>query len=347
MMRTILLIKMDHLGDALWSFPAIRALAGAYPGATIDMLCTPYLSHAFRRLPYLGDVIEYDAGWTFSARWGQIRRLRDKGYDAAINLGPVDKVNHLAFLSGAATRIGYAYKGNPIHALTGSFFLTQRLPHPSDVAQAAGEPLPHEVTALCGLISRLPKVEVRDTGLFLPFTESEDEFALEWCRQNLQAREQAAAVQLCAKAFPHGWKGEAFVQLLTELRKLRPEIQLIVTAGPTETPYLKEYHPALEKLGIPLVCDFSFGRMAALLSRMSFLVSWDTGVVHMATAVNTPVVDVFPSQNFIYCVQRWGPWGKHLQVLSQTEAVLTKQTMGQISAAVLSIPCRKWRGIPS
>ena len=73
--------------------------------------------------------------------------------------------------------------------------------------------------------------------------------------------------------------------------------------------------------------------MAGLLASLVCLVSWDTGVVHLSTAVGTPVVDLFPARDFAYCVQRWGPWSEAGIPLPQTEPQASEATLAAIAAA--------------
>ena len=77
------------------------------------------------------------------------------------------------------------------------------------------------------------------------------------------------------------------------------------------------YREALSGIGVPVVTGLQLTDMAALLSQARLLVSWDTGVVHLADAAGTPAVDIFPDKSFAYCVQRWGPWGKNAAVVEQ------------------------------
>jgi ADP-heptose:LPS heptosyltransferase len=333
----ILLIKMDHIGDALWSFPAIHALRLAFPSAAIDILCTPYLAEAFRRLEDLDQVIEYDSGASLTEKQAILRKLRNPTYSVAIVLGPVDKVNHLAFLSRAQERIGYAYAGNWVRAVTGRLFLTGRFPHPADVAGKAGLPLPHEVKALLALVKKTGAAAPDDPELFFPLTSEEKASAAAYLQQLLPGKTAFAALHLCAKSFRHGWTEEAFCGLAAKLQTTLPDTGWIVTAGPAEEPYLDSYREALAGAGIPVVSGLNLGGMAALLAEMRLLVSWDTGVVHLATAVGTPVVDIFPDKDFEYCVQRWGPWGAGGHSVRQRQDVLDASTLDTLLRTVLKI----------
>ena len=333
----ILLLKMDHIGDALWSFPAITALRSTFPETGIDMLCTPYLAEAFRRVADLTHVIEYNASAVLNERSNILRSLRSRNYDAAIVLGPVDKVNHLAFLSGARERLGYSYAGNPIHTITRRLFLTQSFPHPSDLAVKLGLPLPHEVPSMLKLVEKYGRPAIAEPKLFFPVMAAERESTTA-CLHNLMPEKRTfAALHLCAKSFPHGWNVSAFTRLAMQLQNTFADVGWIVTAGPAEEPYLDSYRTELLNAGIPVVTGLTLSRMAALLANMRLLVSWDTGIVHLASAVGTPIVDVFPSKDFDYCIQRWGPWGKNAISLAQKNEHLDSIQIENIVSSVIHL----------
>ena len=330
----ILLLKMDHIGDALWSFPAIRALRTAYPAAKIDMLCTPYLAEAFRQVADLSQVIEYDTEVSLSSRWEVIQRLRRQTYDVAFVLGPVDKINHLAFLSGARERIGYAYQGSLLRALTRPLFLTRSFPHPADAAAHAGQPLPHEVPAMLGLLEKHGTQVPENPLLFFPISAMAREAALFRLQKLHPDCRQFAILHLCSKSFRHGWNASAFAVLAERLQRLCPALGWVVTAGPSEEPFLPAYREALSEIGVPVITGLKLTDMAALLSQVRLLVSWDTGVVHLADAVGTPAVDIFPEKSFAYCVQRWGPWGKNAAVVEQVGDSLAEPQISAILSPV-------------
>lgn len=330
----ILLLKMDHIGDALWSFPAIRALRTAYPAAKIDMLSTPYLAEAFRQVADLSQVIEYDTKLSLSSRWGIIQRLRRQAYDVAFVFGPVDKINHLAFLSGARERIGYAYQGSLLRTVTRPLFLTRSFPHPADAAARAGRPLPHEVPSMLGLLEKYGTPVPENPSLFFPVSTAAREDARARLQKLRPGCRQFAVLHLCSKSFQHGWNAPAFAVLAERLQRLCPETGWVVTAGPAEEPFLPEYREALSGIGVPVVTGLQLTDMAALLSQVRLLVSWDTGVVHLADAVGTPAVDIFPDKSFAYCVQRWGPWGKNAAVVEQVGESLSEPQISAILSPV-------------
>ncbi|HWR29883.1 MAG TPA: glycosyltransferase family 9 protein, partial [Negativicutes bacterium] len=146
-----------------------------------------------------------------------------------------------------------------------------------------------------------------------------------------------AALHLCAKSFSHGWTETAFFLLATRLQEALPNIGWIVTAGPAEEPYLDSYRNSLSVAGIPAVTGLNLSGMAAILSQLQLLISWDTGVVHLASAVGTPILDIFPNKDFDYCIQRWGPWEKQGIALSQATKTLDSAQITVIVSAAIRI----------
>lgn len=344
MSTRFLCLKMDHLGDALWAFPAIESLRSAYPSATVDMLCSPYLADVFTRCTFLDDVLTYDPSSSWSDRFSFLRRLRSRRYDTAIVLGPVDKINHLAYASGARRRIGFSYAGNPIRAVSRMLFLTQSAPHPADVALKDGHLLPHEVNAMLSLALLAGGAPCESPRLSFSVLPSEHEMIDQLFTTHLLDHHAVIGLHLCAKAFADGWRNDSFISLAKEIVRAFPQQRLIVTAGPTEKPYLNQYHKPLHDLGVPVFADLKLGQMAALLSKLSVLTSWDTGMVHLATAVGTPVVDVFPSRNAQYCIQRWGPWGMPQDVVIQPRTELDHSVIEDILTSIATILCVEKKG---
>ena len=146
--RRILLVQLDHLGDAVLSTPLIAELRAAYPDATIDVLASPSNHEVFEGDPHVDRVRVAERTWfeRRPERWGLVtavwrlgRSLRDERYDLGIDVrGDVLSVLVLA-LAGVPRRLGWSMGG-------GSFLLT-------DVA--GWIPLRHEVCSRLALLEKL------------------------------------------------------------------------------------------------------------------------------------------------------------------------------------------------
>lgn len=122
----ILLVQLDHLGDAVLSTPLLARLRRAYPDARIDVLASSSNRAVFEAAPEVERVHVAErnwferrpAGWAMgSAVWSLGRRLRGERYDLGIDVrGDVLSVVVLA-LAGIPRRVGWGMGG-------GGFLLT-------------------------------------------------------------------------------------------------------------------------------------------------------------------------------------------------------------------------------
>src|SRR5947209_3915631 len=127
----ILLIRLDLLGDVLFSLQAAEGMRAAYPDARITMVTLPYTAPLARASSAVDEVIELDAnrvrrpsGALNPATWIAYRRafhaMRGARYDLGISLAG-RTASLVAFLSGACRTFGYADEAYP-------FLLTDPVP---------------------------------------------------------------------------------------------------------------------------------------------------------------------------------------------------------------------------
>jgi ADP-heptose:LPS heptosyltransferase len=144
----ILVVQLDHLGDAVLSTPLLAELRAAYPSAAIDVLASPSNHEVFEGDPNVDRIWVAERTWferrpdrwaLLTAVWSLGRRLRALKYDLGIDVrGDVLSVLVLA-LAGVRRRVGWSMGG-------GAFLLT-------DVAEWI--PGRHEVRSRLALLDRL------------------------------------------------------------------------------------------------------------------------------------------------------------------------------------------------
>ena len=123
--RTILLIQLDHLGDAILSTMMFPALRKRYPNASIEVLTSPSGREVFEAVDEIDHVFVSRVnrlarsgrlGWIFATLWRGLR-LRRRGIDLGIDVRGEFPHAVILWLSGARRRLGWNSGG-------GGFLLT-------------------------------------------------------------------------------------------------------------------------------------------------------------------------------------------------------------------------------
>lgn len=66
---SILIVKLDEIGDAICALPAINELISKNPGAAIDILCKPYCNDVFKGIKGIHKILNTESQWTKKYDW--------------------------------------------------------------------------------------------------------------------------------------------------------------------------------------------------------------------------------------------------------------------------------------
>lgn len=311
-----LLIRLSSLGDVIHTLPAAAALRDAFPGARIDWVIDPRWARLLEGNPGLSDTILLDRRNVRSIAKA-IAKLRSAKYTCAIDFQSLYKSAVLGTLSGAPRRIGFDRKYAREKLAT--IFYTERVaPHG-----------PHKVDDNLSLVESAG-AKVTEARFPLAIFPQDDE---------------CAASELAARGIvdffvlnPGGgwlskcWPAERYGELHRKLAE-RYGWRGVVTFGPGEEDLAR---CVVEAAGDPSPVSFGLGLgpLMALLRRAKFVVSADSGPLHIAWALGTPVVGLYgptdPARN--------GPYSKDDIVVRNAQATETTYHRGKsYSAWMLSI----------
>lgn len=288
-MRKILVVRNDRFGEFLLNIPAMRAVKETYPAAQLHVAVAAGVAELARAVPLIDRVIVFPAqesSWL--DRCAAVLRYRREKYDAAAVLNPTALAHQLLFWSGIPRRVGYSRK-HP-------FFLTHTL---EDVKGLGRQ---HEVENNLELISLLGcSTKDRSLALCVP-ADVQEHVARKW---NLDPSARYVAVHPWTSDPVKQWPLERFEKLV--LRLVKDQSRKAVILGRPESWHQPVAFPALPGI-IDLAGRTTLLEAAAVLKSCAVLVSGDSGPVHLAASVGTPVVALFrndmPGKN----PERWGPW---------------------------------------
>lgn len=304
--RRILIARTDRIGDVLLSTPAIRALREKFPQAYISMVVAPHAREIVEGNPYLDEVIIYDKDGKHKS-WGRTlkfaSRLKKKKFDLAIILHPTNRLHLIAYLAGIPQRLGYDRKFG--------FLLNFRKKH---VKQ---EGLRHEAEYNLDLLSDLG-ISGNPQDLFMPIKQESEQYVDELLSKNgVRQGDKILAINPGASCSSKIWPAERFAQVAEKLSGLY-NFKVVILAGPKEIYLADKIAGEFKGKGINLAGKTSVSQLASVLKRCTLFISNDSGPVHIASAVGTPVISIFGRNQAGLSPLRWGPLGKHGKYLHKS-----------------------------
>jgi len=292
--RSILVVRLDHVGDVLMSTPAIAALRHAHPDARIDVLAAAWGKAALESSPHVDRVREGIAPWYEPGRGGRpslaalariSAALREGGgYDWAFDFRGDPRVILFYLLPAAGRRFGFSRLG--LERL-----LTDSLPYDRrrsmldlclDLVAAGG----------ASPVGRRPVYRVSEAA------RTRAQALLD----EAELRGPFAVIAPGANRAAARWGAEGFAGVATALRATGLRIVLVGrTADAAATRRVAE---TMSGEGTDLTGRTGLDDLAAILERASVLVCNDSGSAHLAAAVDCPTVAVFgptdPALTFPY-----------------------------------------------
>lgn len=297
--RRILAVSSTAIGDTLLSTPALRSLRLAYPAARISLLVNSHYLGLFRNLPHVDELIGYPGGWRRFLRLALA--LRARHFDLACILhGNEPQATPLAWLSGAR----FIFK-LPNTSRFG-FLLSNAEPVLGweDFAHGIDQRL-----AVAKLGGGLPT----DRHMEMPVGNDARAAVADLLKTHFGTSElRLVALQAGASTASRRWAPDRFVELARRLLADFPDTRIVLTGSPAEreitsrianelsTSEAGANEPGTKALAAKdaprlwnAAGEVPLPLMPALVERCAAMVTGDTGPMHLAVAVRTPVVALF------------------------------------------------------
>jgi len=319
--KNILAVRNDRFGEFLLNIPALGALKKTFPNAKISVLVNPVVKELAGCLEGIDEIVEWSQGrHSFFQKLRFLSRIKSKKFDIAVMLAPSQELNIITYLAGIPIRVGYDRKWG--------FLLTHKM---KDLKHLG---LKHEVDYNLELVS-LIKAETSDKALSLKIDdgiieETLKEYGLENCDSCIALHPWASDP---VKRWPVNNFRELARRILEELR-----LKLILVGGGENSGESQALFSGLGENFVDLTGKISLIKLAALLRRCKLLISGDSGPMHLACAVGTPVIAIFRNDIPGKCPRRWGPWGKGNIVIAKPnlQDITVEEVLNELGAVLNS-----------
>jgi lipopolysaccharide heptosyltransferase I len=297
--RRILLVRLTSFGDVVrvTGFPG--ALRAACPKAEIVVVTDRSLTPLFDGAAGIDRLIAHEGASRLVGVWREARRQlgnlrKDGGFDLAVDLQGIRSSAAWIYASGARRMAGRGgFRPGWRFAMAPDYRV-------SDVAESA---------AIFGRLG----IPIADPSPILFGRPANDKAVDELLRHEGLPGCGFLIVNPFGRWPSKDWPAARFARLLPLLRA-EFGLPLIVTGGPTEAAMAKHLLGDLPPgTAISLAGRLSIGELVCLLRRARLVLTGDSGPMHAAAAVGTPVVALFGSS----WPERAGPWGPGHRVLQR------------------------------
>jgi ADP-heptose:LPS heptosyltransferase len=276
----ILVVSSSAIGDTLLSTPAIRAVREHFTRARIIALFNRDNMELFENNPHIDGIVPFHGGYKRFLR--TIWRLRKHNFDLALIFhGNEPQATPMAYLSGARYIIKLP------NANEYRFLLSNREPVSTwgDFTQAVEHRL---------LVAELAGCQAGDRRMVLPLaTDQETPVEKFFQSKGIVPSVPLVGFQVAASTVSRMWFAEKFIELGRQLTAQYPDIRIVITGSPQEAGYAGEIAAAIGSKVIVAAGVLRLKQVPGLVRRFKLVVTGDTGIMHLAIAVGTPVVALY------------------------------------------------------
>lgn len=290
--KKILFVRTDRFGEFLLNLPAIRALYETYKPCKISVVCKPYIAELLNGLGYIDETIPYDPpkkNGAFLSNLKLFLKIRQAKFDMAVIANPSKLFHITVFIAGIPRRIGYNRKWG--------FLLTNKM----EDKKYLGEK--HEVEYNLDLAA-LGGAHTSGREIRLALSESNTR------------NERLVAIHPGSSNSEKIWPLDKFAELADRLMN-ESGLKVVLIGGEEEKGIADKMKAMMKNPVTNLTGALSLRESASLLTRCLLLISNDSGPMHLAAAVGTPVVALFGEERSGGSSKRWGPYGEGHRIISR------------------------------
>lgn len=283
--QRILIRSVNWIGDAVMTTPAIGAVREYFPHTEITLLANPLVGELFSPHPWVDRVIAFDHAGRHKGIRGRLRlaaELRRQGFDLAVILPNSFDSALVPWLAGIPVRLGKRSDGR-------SPLLTHGFTDTGDI------PGRHELMYYLDLLGHFG-ITGQVTRPCLATTPAEDRAAAALlATHGIEAESFVLGINPGATfGSAKRWYPERFAEVA---RRLAAEwgARVVIFGGPGETAIAAEIENHLEGACLNMAGTTTVRELMALIKRCTFMVTNDSGPMHIAAAFGVPLTAIFGS----------------------------------------------------
>jgi lipopolysaccharide heptosyltransferase I len=322
----ILIIRLSAIGDVVRVLPALHTLREAYPNAQIDWAVERKSAGIVEGHPSLDDtlVFERPEGFRPAARefLAFCRKIRQNKYDIVMDFHGIFKTGIIMAWSGAQERYGFA---RPRARELSWLSSTNRVKLPSSNLNRVKENL-----LLCSALK--PGHEITDVTIFVP-VDIQDEVNV-FFDQMFEGGKIVVALHTPVEREEKQWPAERYAEL-ADLLAADGRFEVMLTWGPGQFEQVEKVLARTRRNPVVAPETADIKQYAWLVHRAGLYVGGDTGPMHIAAAMGTPVVAIFGGTD----PAKHAPYKRPSKVLYPEGDMTPKERLDKITPEMVYDAC--------
>jgi lipopolysaccharide heptosyltransferase I len=301
--KRILIVKPSSLGDIIHAIPVLHLLRRRFPQADLAWFIHEKWADIIRGHPDLNELI----AWSF--RWSQLPGLfkifRERRFDLAVDLQGLFRSGVISYLSGAPVRVGFknGREGSPL-------FYTHKISVPQHPIHAIDRYL---------LAAQFLGAVPSDAVCTIPISSVDERFVDHLLHgSGLSPAQHFVALSPTARWRTKRWPIDRFSRLTDLVQESGTTV--VIIGGEGDIPEIRRMQSSMKTHPVVVAGKTTLKQLAALLKRARLLVTNDSGPMHLAVAVGTPVVALFGPTDPI----RTGPYRGIAGQLHTTHTIIRR-----------------------
>lgn len=291
--RRILVRSTNWIGDAVMTIPAIRAIRESFPFAEIFILAKPWVLPVFENSPHTDRLLIYDSAGKHKGLAGKLRlarELKTYHFDAAILLQNAFEAAFITFFAGIPVRIGYNTDARTL-------LLTHAVPCSPQIKQL------HQTEYYLGILKgaglRKPGNPDFDRSLYLRISAGQQQRADRiLARYKISGNDRILGINPGATfGSAKRWGPDRYAELCQRLKPFAERI--LVFGSPGEEALGQHICETVGSGSVSLCGKTTLSEAIALIGRCQLFVTNDSGLMHIAAALDIPQIAIFGSTNHL------------------------------------------------
>jgi heptosyltransferase-2 len=291
MIKRILIIRPDKIGDLILTLPMAAVIKESMPDAHVTFLVREYTAPLLALYPDADEILLYDPTWSLKKN---TRILRSSKADAVFFFGSKFKLTIAAFLARIPLRIGRAYWWY-------SFLYNKKIyEHRKTAERNEAEYNVRMLKAIGIETTSTPIPQLLST--LLP--------------KNLIEVDDYVVLHLTTGGSAPTWDENKFVEIAKWLSQEK-KYSIVLTGIPEDNEFLFRIASRMKhsSCDVHILTQSDLLQLASVLDKAKIVISGSTGPGHIAAALGTPTIGLFP-QVVPLSRERWGFRGKKVINLS-------------------------------